>query len=404
MTMTDADARAHRWLHGLWFLTSLGVTIGWMVLRWSGVALHLPWNAVLPGIVICGSAFLLCWAAELAELEFSQALALAAVALMTVLPEYAVDLYFAWKAGQNPAYTAYAAANMTGANRLLIGVGWPLLFAIFWWRTRARALHVGREQSPELAALLLATVYSLIIPLKRTLSWLDTIVLLVLFGYYLLQAARAERSEPELTGPAKYLAQLSAGPRRAVTAALFVMAGLAIVLAAEPFAEGLLELGRHAHIEEFLLVQWLAPLASEFPEFLVAILFVLHRKAGAGFGALVSSKVNQWTLLVGMLPLAYSLGSHGARAMALDDRQVEEILLTSAQSLFAVAILADFEFSRGDAWLLAVPFIMQLSLPFPAVRWGFCGFYLLGFCCLCAQARRRQALIGLVRGFFQPAR
>lgn len=398
------NSTRHPWVHGLWFIGSLAISLGWMALRLTGTMLPLPWNAVVPGLAICAAAFLLCWAAELAELEFSQALALAVVALMTVLPEYAVDLYFAWRAGQEPLYTAYAAANMTGANRLLIGLGWPVLFAIFWWQARRPELDVGREQTPELATLLIATLYSFAIPLKRTFSWLDATVLLIIFGYYLLQAAQAQHVEPELTGPAHYLAKLPRAPRRGVTATLFVLAGLTILLAAEPFAEGLLDVGRHFNIEEFLLVQWLAPLASEFPEFLVAILFVLHRKAGAGFGTLISAKVNQWTLLVGMLPIAYSLGSHGVRSMPLDDRQVEEMVLTSAQSLFAVAILADFAFSWKDAWLLAVPFVIQLSVPIQAVRWGFCGFYAMAFLILCASAKRRRAFLGLLRSFFLPKR
>ena len=67
---------------------------------------------------------MLSWAAEVAQLDIPQALALALLALIAVLPEYAVDMYFAWMAGKNPSYTAFATANMTGANRLLIGVGW----------------------------------------------------------------------------------------------------------------------------------------------------------------------------------------------------------------------------------------------------------------------------------------
>ncbi len=397
------NTRAVSWTAALWFVGALGISLGWIGIRLIEVPVALPWTAVLPGIAICGAAFLLCWAAELAELELSQALALAGVALMTVLPEYAVDLYFAWKAGQDPVYTAYAAANMTGANRLLIGLGWPVLFAAFWWTTRTATLEVGREQTPELATLLVATCYSFIIPCKRTFSWLDTGVLLMIFGAYLLQAARAKHVTPELTGPARSLAQLPRGLRRGVTVLLFIVAGAAILLAAEPFAEGLLETGRQFHIEEFILVQWLAPLASEFPEFLVALLFVFRRRAGEGLGTLISAKVNQWTLLVGMLPIAFSLGSHGFRAMPLDARQVEEMVLTSTQSLFAVCLLADFRFSSKDAWWLALPFLFQLSLPWPSVRWFCSGFYIVAFLVLCARAPRRRALADLFKHFVRPS-
>ena len=89
--------------------------------------------------------------------------------------------------------------------------------------------------------------------------------------------------------------------RRLLTAVFFLTSGFTIFIAAEPFAEGLLATGRTFGIEEFILVQWLAPLASESPEFIVAILFALKAQPGTSMGALLSSKVNQWTLLVGML-------------------------------------------------------------------------------------------------------
>jgi cation:H+ antiporter len=53
------------------------------------------------------------------------------------------------------------------------------------------------------------------------------------------------------------------------------------------------------------LIQWVAPLASESPEFLIAILFALRGRGSVGIGALISSKVNQWTLLIGTPPLAF---------------------------------------------------------------------------------------------------
>ncbi|MFC6738066.1 hypothetical protein [Methylobacterium tardum] len=77
------------------------------------------------GIAILAAGFLLSWGAETAEQYVSQGLILAAVALVTVLPEYAVDIYYAYMAGASgpdSRYAQYAAANMTGANRLLVGL------------------------------------------------------------------------------------------------------------------------------------------------------------------------------------------------------------------------------------------------------------------------------------------
>jgi cation:H+ antiporter len=113
-------------------------------------------------------------------------------------------------------------------------------------------------------------------------------------------------------------------------------------------------------VPEYLLIQWLAPLASESPEFIVAILFVLRASPSAGLGTLLSSKVNQWTLLVGALPLAYVLSRGGLGSMLLDPTQVKEIFLTAAQSLLGVVVLASLTFSLAEGALLFVLFAAQL--------------------------------------------
>ncbi len=95
---------------------------------------------------------------------------------------------------------------------------------------------------------------------------------------------------------------------------MFLFAAVVILACAEPFAESLVETGREFGISEFLLVQWLAPLASEAPELLVAGLYAWRLNTNAGLGTLVSSKVNQWTLLVGTLPIVFALASAVCRA------------------------------------------------------------------------------------------
>ncbi len=146
-------------------------------------------------------------------------------------------------------------------------------------------------------------------------------------------------------------------------------------------------------------------MASESPEFIVAILFALRAAAGASLGTLISSKVNQWTLLVGMLPLAYSLSAGKIGVMHLDSRQVEEIFLTSAQSLFAVSVLANFSFSVWEAVALLVLFGTQLAMPSPTIRYAFAGLYLaLTVVLLFSRADRRQAVCNLLIRSFRPPR
>ncbi|MBI3953202.1 MAG: sodium:calcium antiporter, partial [Chloroflexi bacterium] len=168
-------------------------------------------QAALFGLAILGAAFLLSWGAEVAQMDISQALALAFLAFIAVLPEYAVDLYFAWSAGQQAGtaagaqYASYTTANMTGANRLLIGFGWPLVFFLFWLKQRRRqgpVLHLEPVHYLELSYLALATFYSFFILIKG-LDLVDSFVLIALFIFYVLRASRASVEEPELVGPAR---------------------------------------------------------------------------------------------------------------------------------------------------------------------------------------------------------
>ena len=130
-----------------------------------------------------------------------------------------------------------------------------------------------------------------------------------------------------------------------------------------PFGQtchGLVRTGRAHGIDEFLLVQWLAPLASETPEFLVATLLAIRGRAISALGLLLSSKINQWTLLVGSLPIAYSIGAGNPAALPLDHRQVGEVFLTAAQSLFGLGVLASMSLSLRESAVLAGLFIAQL--------------------------------------------
>ena len=345
-------------------------------------------EALIFGISIMAAATLLVWASEVAEQLVSATLALAVLAIIAVLPEYAVDIYFAWTAGQElldpsliqvgetPA-AELALANMTGANRLLIGLAWPLVFFLFWFKTRKNELSVGKSNSVGLIFLGVATLYSFSIPLKESLSLIDSAVLISLFGLYLIMSSRTPPSEHELMGPALTIAALTPKRKWAAVIGIFIFAAGVVFAAAEPFANGLVETGESLGIDEFLLVQWLAPLASESPEFILAGLLALRGRAGAAMTLLISSKVNQWTLLVGSLPIAYSISGGTLDALPVDGRQAHEVFLTAAQSLFAVAVLLNLRFGIREASLIFVLFSIQLAIPVDEVRVGFGFMYIL---------------------------
>lgn len=331
----------------------------------------------LYGLAIVGAAFILTWACEAAERDISAALAVAFLALVAVLPEYAVDMTFAWKAGHQPEYAAYAAANMTGGNRLLVGLGWAAVVFFFWLKTRTPVLELARSHTLEFTFLAAATLYGFVIPLKGNLAVYDAAILIGLFAVYLWFAARHQSEEAELLGPAASIGALPKARRRALLVALFAYAAGVTALSAEEFAAGLVETGASLGVDRFLLVQWLAPLASEAPEFIAAILLTWRGRAGAGMGALISSKVNQWTLLVGGLPVAYALSKGGLSPLPLDARQNEELLLTAAQSLFALATLLSLSISLKEAAALALLFLAQFAFASTAARVAFSLVYIV---------------------------
>jgi cation:H+ antiporter len=163
---------------------------------------------------------------------------------------------------------------------------------------------------------------------------------------------------------------------------------LIVVSAAEPFANGLVGSGAALGIDRFLLVQWLAPLASEAPELIVATMFALRLRGDDALGTLLSSKVNQWTLLVGSLPLAYLLGGGGG-ALHLDGRQTEEFLLTAAQAVLGVAMLVDLALDRWEAAALFGLFALQFPFPNTNVRLAFAAFYLAAAAMILIRHRRQ---------------
>ncbi|MEK7477269.1 MAG: sodium:proton exchanger [Candidatus Coatesbacteria bacterium] len=356
---------------GHWF-GYLGLAMAFAVpalaLRFAGYDPGPLPSVLIFGGAVCAAAFLLVWAAEAAEKDISSSLAVALLALIAVMPEYAVDLYFAWAAGGNPTYTQYAAANMTGSNRLLLGFGWPVAALVYFFYSRraghpVSAIHLEGKARIELAFLGLASVWCFIIPLMRRITVWDAAVLLGIFAAYIWRVTREPQHEPELVGTAALLGALPTRMRRAVVTSLFVLAAIFILVSAEPFAESLIEAGKILHIDEFLLVQWLAPLASEAPEFIVAIILAARLRGGHAIGILLSSKVNQWTLLIGSLPLAYVAGGGPASGLELDARQVEEVFLTASQTVLGFAVLAHLHFGFGEALALLVLFLVQFALP-----------------------------------------
>jgi len=367
-----------------------------LALRLGAVQASAPVTALLTGAAILGAAFLLTWASEAAQRDVSQGLAVAGIALIAVLPEYAVDMYFAWTAARDPVYCHYAIANMTGSNRLLLGVGWPVIVFLWWGRTRKAELEISARRRTDLGFLTVATIYAFLLPVKKYLSVWDTLVFFAIFAAYVRRVAKEAQEEPVLVGTAKMIGELPRVARRIVAAGLYLYSAAVIVASTKPFAEALLAVGKQFGIDEFLLVQWVAPLASEAPEFAVAGLFALRLHPEMSLGTLVSSKVNQWTLLVGMLPATFCASAFAMRHMPLDPRQSEEVLLTACQSLFGLVVLGNLRLSVLEALMLLGLFAGQLFSPSVHARYVFSAAYLALACLWLLRRPHRQ---GIWEGF-----
>ena len=413
------------------------------------VLLSLPTGGVvlLSGVAVLGAAFLLAWAAETAEKDVPRSFAIAVLAVLAVAPEYAVDALYAFNAGAGGAtaetcaqFTAaeidagatplaeachdanLAVANMTGANRILIGLGWAgiALFTVYRAASDAdpavrkrpgflsRVVTLDRDIGLEIVFLLAATAWAFLVPLGGGIDALDMAVLVGIYVAYILVIIRGDVDpEQHHVGVPAYLQTFPKRRRIATVVGLFAYSGLVIFVAVEPFAHGLEELGTAAGVPPFFMIQWVAPLASESPELIVVLYLVNKARSTAGFNALISSKLNQWTLLIGTLVVVYSLALGQYGALPFDRKQSAEIWLTAAQSLFAISVLINFEISVREALVLLSLFLSQVLLEFliirdvalPLTSYELLIAYSAVYVALAAMlfARRRKSLRSLLR-------
>ena len=360
---------------------------------------HLHANALLEALffggAIVASAFMLGWVGEAAELDLSGGLTVGILAIVTILPEYVVSIYFAYAAGSDPSMAAYASANLTGANRLLLGFGWPVvaLFGFLAVRAAGRrrtsvasivsqpkstfGISLEPEARTDLGFLLIASLLAFLVPLTGYIHLVWGIAMVAIFVAYLWRQSHAEREEPELEGVAARIGALSKPKRLLFEAIVLAISAAIILVCAEPFAHALIEAGKSLGVDDYLLVQWLAPIASEAPEFALAIIFAARGRANVGLAILISSKVNQWTVLAGSLPIAYVVGGGQGAALPMDLRQIEEFTLTAGQTLLGIALLLGLRLGARGAVLLFTLFAVTFVLPQPEIRFGLAALYLV---------------------------
>src|SRR5258708_8579476 len=122
--------------------------------------LSILWTA--PAILV--AAMLIAWAAESAQFFVAQGFALAILAWLQTLPEFAVEAVLAWH-----QQASLLIANLTGALRLLTGLGWPMIYVTAAWACRKRngqklgRMQLHRAHSAAMVGPLVCLAYSSVI-------------------------------------------------------------------------------------------------------------------------------------------------------------------------------------------------------------------------------------------------
>ncbi|MBV9611537.1 MAG: hypothetical protein JO091_03655 [Acidobacteriaceae bacterium] len=327
------------------------------------------YSALWTAPCILAASVLITWGAESSQFFVAQGFALAILAWMQTLPEFAVEVVLAWRQS-----TALLIANLTGALRLLTGLAWPMIYvtAAIVHRRRTgeplRHIALAPHHSVEVIGLFCPLLYALLIWWKANLHVYDAIVLVGFYTGYLVLLTKLPPQEKE------GIDDLEAVPRRIVLATphmrnlaiacCFVAGGTIIYFTAEPFLGSLIALSAAVGVPSFIVIQWLAPIISEFPELASTFYFARQKEnASVALMNIASSNINQWTLLVAVLPIVFSISRGVPSYIPLDSQQQSELLLTIAQSLVGLMFLLNMQFAWWEASAMLILFLIQFVLP-----------------------------------------
>jgi cation:H+ antiporter len=335
-----------------------------------------PWTALWTFPAMIGSAFIVAWAAEAAEFLISQGLALAVLALIQTLPEFAVEAVIAWKAGKDPDMVHLAIANFTGSLRLLTGLGWPMIYAVAAFYSRKRrgrklgAITLSDDHAIEVLGLLPPLAYFVVVWAKGNLSLIDAAVLTATYVTYLWVLLKLPPREEmieevdEVPAVSRWALSHKGWKRWAAVGGLFVLGGAIIFVIAEPFLHSMLSLAVALGMEQFVFIQWVAPFLSEFPEKTSAFAWARRvTRAPVALMNMVSSNINQWGVLSAMLAVIYCWSAGSTAPLPFDEFQRQEILLTILQAFLGWLFLSSMSLSALEAAGLFVLWLVQFLKP-----------------------------------------
>ncbi|MEP6801672.1 MAG: hypothetical protein ABJC07_07035 [Acidobacteriota bacterium] len=335
-----------------------------------------PLSALWTFPAMIASAFLVAWGAEAAEFLMSQGLALAVLALVQTFPEFAVEAVIAWKAGKNPDMVHLAIANFTGSLRLLTGLGWPMIYAVAAFYSRRRRnrplgqIRLEDDHAVEVLGLLPPLAYFVVVWAKGSLSLADSAVLAATYGIYLSVLLRMPPREEgleqddEVPAVSRWALSFSGGKRWAAVGLLLGGGGAIIFFIAEPFLTSMMALATSLGMSQFVFIQWVAPFLSEFPEKTSAFAWARRiTRAPVALVNMVSSNINQWGILSGLLAVIYCWSRGSTDPLPFDDFQRGEILLTILQAFLGWLFLASMSFELYEAIGLFALWAVQFAVP-----------------------------------------
>lgn len=358
--------------------------------------------------VILLSAFIIGWAAEAAQTFMSRALALTLLAWLQTLPEFAVEASIAWNQQRD-----LMIANLTGSLRLLVGLGWPMIYFVHYFshmrkNKPSREIHLEQNDFLGVIFLFISILYFVVIVIKGSLTIWDSVVLTIIYANYLVLGARMpveeEEEHDDLPWVARHVVKLSPLPRIIAVTALFAVGGVALYLSAHPFVETLQRWSVAAGISTFVFVQWLAPFLSEFPEKVTAFNWARQpKKAPMALMNMVSSNINQWTMLAAMIPLVFNLSLGRLEAITFDRMHTLELSLTIAQSALGGMLLLDMSFGFWEALAIFILWGAQFVVPslHEPVLAIYCGWIVVETVRMFIKGRLPRAL-ALARKYYFP--
>lgn len=335
-----------------------------------------PMTALWTFPTMIGAAFLVAWGAEAAEFLISQGLALAILALIQTMPEFAVEAVIAWKAGKDPDMVHLAIANFTGSLRLLTGLGWPMIYAVAAFYSRRRhkkkigAIVLNDDHAVEVLGLLPPLAYFVVVWAKGSLSLVDAAVLTSTYVAYLwvllkmpVREEMIEENE-EIPRVSRWALSFTGWKRWAAVGSLFLAGGIAIFLVAEPFLASMMGLAAAFGIQQFVFIQWVAPFLSEFPEKTSAFAWARRiTRAPVALMNMVSSNINQWGVLSALLAVIYCWSKGDTGPLPFDEFQRLEILLTILQAFLGWLFLASMSLAAYEAAGLFLLWVVQFIVP-----------------------------------------